>query len=195
MGVPKMKTKVSVEDYLAGEIISPIRHEYIDGEVYEMAGGSDNHNRILLDLAGILNANLRGSRCEVFSSDIKIRATRTVYYYPDLLVSCEENPDDSHFRNEPILIIEITSPSTRGIDRREKLLFYQAMASVQEYLIVEQDKMKAEVHRRQPNGGWMTHYFNESSDTVELQSINLTIPLPDLYVRVKLKPYVPFDED
>ena len=80
----------------------------------------------------------------------------------------------------------MTSPSTRQIDRREKLLFYLQMPSVQEYVIVEQHKMSVEVHRRQPNGGWITYFFTEASDVVELESVDLSFPLPDIYRRVKL---------
>lgn len=195
MGLPKLKTKLSVEDYLEGEKVSPIRHEFVDGEVYAMAGGSDNHNRIVGEIVTTLSMHLRGSKCEPFFGDIKVRVTSKVYYYPDVLVSCEENPDDPYFRNNPILIIEVTSPSTKKIDRREKLLFYQQMPSVQEYVVVDQHKMNVEVHRRQPNGGWITYYFNEKSDIVELASVDLTIPLPDLYRRVQFDKNARRDED
>ncbi len=187
MGLPKLKTKISVEDYLEGETISPVKHEYIEGEVYAMAGTSDDHNRIVGELITLLTAHLRDSKCEPFFGDIKVRVTKKVYYYPDVLVSCEENPEDPYFRNQPILIIEVTSPSTENIDRREKLLFYQQMPSVQEYAVVDQHKMNVEVHRRQPSGGWITYYFNERSEVVELASVELFIPLPDLYRRVQFQ--------
>ncbi len=187
MGIPKLKTKISVEDYLKGEMISPVRHEYIDGEVYAMAGSSDAHNVILGELYSLLLNHLRGSKCEPFFREIKVRVTKKVIYYPDILVSCEENPDDPYFRNHPSLIIEITSPSTENIDRREKLLFYQQMPSVLEYAVVDQHKMNVEVHRRQPNGGWITYYFNESSEIVELNSVDLSIPLPEIYRRVQFE--------
>ncbi len=187
MGLPKLKTKISVENYLEGEIISPSKHEYIEGEVYAMAGASDNHSRIVTALVTLLSTHLRNSKCEPFSNDIKVRVTKTVYYYPDILVSCEENPEDSYFRNQPILIIEVTSPSTENIDRREKLLFYQLMPSVQEYVVVDQHRMNVEVHRRQPNGGWITYYFNESREIVEFSSVELSIPLPELYRRVRFE--------
>lgn len=187
MGLPKLKTKITVEEYLEGERISPVKHEYIEGEVYAMAGTSDNHNRIVGNLVALLSNHLHDSRCESFFSDIKVQVTQNVYYYPDLLVSCEENPDDSYFRNQPILIIEVTSRSTENVDRREKLLFYQQMPSVQEYTVVDQYKMSVEVHRRQPNGSWITYYFNERSDVVELASVELQIPLPEIYRRVQFE--------
>lgn len=188
MGVPKLKLKVSVEDYLAAEIPSPVRHEYVDGEVFAMAGSSDNHNLIAGEFVFALKSRLRGSRCKVFFNDIKVRVTSRIYYYPDILVSCEERPENPYFRNEPVLIIEITSPSTERVDRREKLLYYQSMPSLAEYVVADQDKMNVEVHRRQPNGGWLTYYFNEPTDVVELQSVNLTIPLPELYAQIQFQP-------
>ncbi len=187
MGLPKLKTKISVEDNLEGEKISPAKHEYVEGEIYAMAGTSGNHNLIAGEIYGLLLNHLRSSKCQPFFGDIKVRVTKTVYYYPDVLVSCEENPEDPYFRNQPILIIEVTSPSTENIDRREKLLFYQQMPSVQEYVVVDQHTMNVEVHRRQANGGWITYYFNEASETVELASVELQIPLPDLYRRVQFQ--------
>ena len=185
MGLVKLKTKISVEDYLEQEKISQVRHEYIEGEIYAMAGASDNHSRIVINLTTNLSVHLRDSKCEPFSNDIKVRATQNVYYYSDILVSCEENPESSYFRNQPILIIEVTSPSTKHIDRREKLLFYQQMSSVREYVIIDQHKMNVEVHRRQPNGGWITYFFNESKETVEFASVELSLPITEIYRRVK----------
>ncbi len=187
MGLPKLKTKISVQEYLEGEKISPVKHEYIEGEVYSMAGASDAHNLIAGELYSILHNHLRSSKCQPFIGDIKVRVTQNVYYYPDILVSCEEDPEDPYFRNEPILIIEVTSPSTENIDRREKLLFYQHMASVQEYVIVDQHKMNVEVHRRQPNGGWITYYFTQKDEVVDLTSVELSIPITEIYRRVQFQ--------
>lgn len=187
MGLAKLKTKISVEDYLAGEAVSSIKYEYIYGEVYAMAGTSDNHNRIVGSLYSAFLNHLRNSRCEPFMGDIKVRVSPNVYYYPDVLISCEENPENSYFRNEPVLIVEVVSPSTQEIDRREKLLFYQQMPSVQEYAVIEQQKKLVEIHRRQPDGRWITYYFNQSDETAEFQSIELTLPLDEIYQRVKFE--------
>jgi len=185
MGLAKLKTKISVESYLEGERISPVKHEYVYGEVYAMAGTSDNHNRIAGSIyAGLLNG-LRNSRREPFMGDIKVRVSANVYYYPDVLVSCEETVEDAHFRNEPILIIEVISPSTEHIDRREKLLFYQQMPSLQEYVVVEQKKIAVEIHRRHPNGSWITYFFNHNDEEVEFQSVEMTMKLEEIYRRVK----------
>lgn len=185
MGVLKLKTKISVEDYLEGEKISPVKHEYVEGEVYSMAGTSDTHNLIAGDIYALLLIHLRNSQCQPFIGDIKVRVTQKVYYYPDILVSCEENPEDSHFRNSPILIIEVTSPSTEHIDRREKLLFYQHMPSVQEYAVVDQHKINIELHRRQTNGTWITYFFDASDEEIEFQSVGLTLSIGEIYRRVR----------
>lgn len=187
MGLPKLKTKISVQEYLEGEKISPVKHEYIEGEVYAMAGASDAHNLIAGELYSILHNHLRNSKCQPFFGDIKVRVTKNVYYYSDILVSCEESPEDPYFRNEPILIIEVTSPSTENIDRREKLLLYQHMASVQEYAIVDQHKMNVEVHRRQPNGGWITYFFTQKDEIVDLESVEMSIPITEIYRRVQFQ--------
>ncbi len=185
MGLLKLKTKTSVEDYLETEKISPVKREFVKGEVYAMAGTSDKHNLITGDLYAALLTHLRDSDCQPFFGDIKVRVTKNVYYYPDVLVSCEEDPENPYFRNAPILIIEVTSPSTETTDRREKLLFYQQMPSVQEYVIVSQAKIGVEIHRRQPDGRWITYYFDHEDKEIELQSVGLTVALAEIYRRVR----------
>jgi Uma2 family endonuclease len=184
MVLPKFKAQISVEEYLEGEKNSPVRREYFYGEVYAMAGATDNHNRIVVEMATLLNMHLRGSRCEPFVGDIKVRVNPNVYYYPDILVSCEENPEDAHFRNEPILIVEVTSDSTKEINRREKRAAYLQMPSVQEYVIVEQKKMLVEIHRRQFNGRWLTHFYNRPDEEFEFVSIDLKMTVAEIYRRI-----------
>ena len=187
MGLPKLKTKISVEDYLEGEKFSSVKHEYIEGEVYGMAGTSNNHSRISINLTTVLSNHLRDSPCEPFAGETKVRAAINIFYYPDVLVSCEESEQDSYFRNNPILVIEITSPSTAHIDRREKLFAYQRIASVQEYAVVDQHRMNVELHRRQPSGTWITYFFDASDDEIEFQSVSLTLPITEIYRRVRFE--------
>lgn len=187
MGLAKLKTKISVADYLEGEKTSPVKYEFVYGEVYAMAGTSDNHNRIVNEIVARLVVHLRDSRCEPFSGEIKVRVSPNVYYYPDVLVSCEESPENPYFRNEPILIVEVISPSTEHIDRREKLLFYQQMPSLQEYVVIEQKKISIEVHRRRSDGTWITYFFNHNDDEVEFQSVDLTMKIKEIYRRVKFE--------
>jgi Uma2 family endonuclease len=195
MGLLKFKTKISVEDYLEGEKVSPVRHEYFHGEVYAMAGASDNHGRISGNIFVALSLHLRNSSCEPFTHDTKVRVTPSVYYYPDILVTCEENPENPYFRNNPILIIEIVSKSTERIDRREKVFLYQQIESLQEYVVVDQYRQKIQVHRRQENGGWITYFFDEADEVVELSSIDLNIPLREIYRRVTFEPNANRDDE
>jgi Uma2 family endonuclease len=117
---------LSVLEYLEAEAKSEIRHEYIDGEVFAMAGGSRNHNRICLNIASRLSSHLRGSKCNVFMSDMKVKVkslqqNKNIFYYPDVIATCNLQDQDQFIVNSPCLIIEVLSPSTEMIDRREKL--------------------------------------------------------------------------
>ncbi len=185
MGLPKLKTKTSVADYLESEKTSAFKREYVEGDVYAMAGASDNHGRIVVNITTALSIHLRDSPCEPFSGDTKVRVSSKIYYYPDVLVSCEENPENPFFRNEPIMIVEVASPSTARTDRSEKLLYYLQMPSLREYVIIDQYRMNVEIHRRQPDESWITYYFDEPDETVEFASVELTLPLAEIYRRVK----------
>lgn len=158
----KLKTKTSVEEYFKGEEFSQIKHEYINGEVYAMAGASDRHHRICANLFIKLDSHLAQSRCEAFMAEMKLKADEKTFYYPDVFVSCDKIKPSAFYREEPILVVEVVSPSTRQTDRREKLRVYQHIPSVQEYIIIEQDKIQVEIHRRQPDGRWITYFYNQN---------------------------------
>lgn len=189
MGFAKLKTKISLEDYLGGEEISQTKHEYINGEVYAMAGASDRHYRISMNIATKLDAHLAQSDCEAFMAEMKLKADEKTFYYPDVFVSCDKVKPSSFYREEPILIIEVVSPSTRQTDRREKLRAYQQIPTVQEYVILEQEKMLVELHRRQPDGRWITYFYNEGDldEEIEFQSVGLKFNLEVIYNRVNFK--------
>ncbi len=187
MGVPKLKTKISAEEYLQEELVRETRNEFVNGEVYAMAGASDRHHRIAANLFTILDAHLDASECDVFITEIKLRVREDTFYYPDVFVACDKTPKSQYYREHPILIIEVASPSTRQIDRREKLNAYQQIPSVQEYVVIEQDKLHVELHRRQPNGNWITYFYNDNDLDVdiEFQSVGLKTNLDEIYRRVK----------
>ena len=187
MGLPKLKTKISAETYLAQEKEGATRSEFISGEVYAMAGSSDRHQFICSNLFVQLFEHLRDAvKCRVFMMDMKVRVNKEKYYYPDILVACDENPTDPYFREETVLIVEVASPTTRETDRREKLQAYQQMPSVQEYVLIEQDKMHIEIHRRQPNGTWITYFYNRNDreETIRFESVGLSTSLDAIYDRV-----------
>jgi Uma2 family endonuclease len=114
---------ISIDDYLAGELASEVRHEYVDGEVYARVGASKRHNRIVLALASVLRSHLAGGPCATFVADIKVKVGRS-FYYPDIVVSCHGDEGDQHYETEPLLIVEVLSESTEARDRFEKRMAY-----------------------------------------------------------------------
>jgi len=187
MGYAKLKAQISVEEYISGEQISQIRHEFLAGEVYAMAGASQNHNRIAMNLSNALSRHLENSRCETYAEGMKVKIVEDVFYYPDVLVTCEGNFNNPYYSESPVLIIEVTSPSTSQIDRREKLRAYQQMPSIQEYVIVNQDQIAVEIHRRQTDGRWITYFFDRNDEDFTLESVELTLPLTEVYRRVNFE--------
>ncbi len=184
MGHAKLKAKLNIDDYIEGEEVSPVRHEYLYGEVYAMAGVSQSHSRITRNLVNRLSSHLGDSPCEAYSENIKVHPSPEVFYYPDVIVTSEGDFKNKFVCDEPKLIIEVTSPSTIQIDRREKLFAYQKMASVQEIVVVDQEKIKIELHRRLAEGQWITYFFNENDSEFDLQSVDMKIEVSAVYSRV-----------
>lgn len=175
--------RIDIEQYLAGEQHSEIRHEYIDGQVYAMGGASDRHGLITNALAFALTPAARQRRCQLFSADMKLRlniADKTVFYSPDLLLSCDPTDRDAYFRSRPCLIVEVLSETTERIDRREKLLAYQTLPSLREYLLVAQDSRRVEVYRRSLD--WFPEYFVAGS--VRLDCLDIDLELDAIYADV-----------
>lgn len=146
---------LTVEEYLELEERSTVKHEYVGGEIYALAGASDRHNRISGKIYRRLADAADGGPCRVYMSDMRLRLEDDTFYYPDVMVVCEplesENPT---FQREPCLVVEVVSPSTESIDRREKLAVYKKVESLQAYLIVAQDREWIEHYRRDENGTW-----------------------------------------
>lgn len=186
MSVPRKLQRLSVAEYLEAEKDSPVRHEYVDGQIFAMAGASDRHNRIAINFTGMLDDKLGDGPCEVFMADMKIWVSETVYYYPDVVVACDGPGADEYYRKQPRLIIEVSSPGTERIDRSEKLLAYKQMKSLKEYVIVAQDQVHVEVFRRGRGDHWRWELLTELSDELRLESVGLTLTVADVYRRVKL---------
>ncbi|MBH1970479.1 Uma2 family endonuclease [Moraxellaceae bacterium AER2_44_116] len=171
---------ISEAEYLTGEKLSDIKHEYIDGEVYAMAGASASHNRLTLNVARKIGNHLEGKPCQPYVSDMKVK-TGSKYFYPDVLVDCSNLPDDSHFTESPTLIVEVLSKSTRRMDETTKRIAYQQIATLQEYILIEQDFVDVEVVRR--SRGWQSERFY-LGDAITFESIGLTLTVEDIYERV-----------
>ncbi len=171
---------ISEAEYLAGEKIAEIKHEYIDGEVFAMAGASASHNRLSLNIATAFNVYLAGKPCQPYISDMKVNIG-TKYFYPDVLVDCSGLNDDSHVTQSPTLIVEVLSKSTRRTDETIKRIAYTQINTLLEYVLIEQDFVDIEVIRRR--NGWQSEHFY-LGDSVTFEAIGLTLMVEEIYDRV-----------
>jgi Uma2 family endonuclease len=180
--------RVSVEEYLALERRSETKSEYLNGEIFAMAGASRLHNRIVLNLGISLDGQLKNRGCEIFVSEMRVSIpSADLITYSDVVVSCR-NP---RFADEgadtllnPTLIIEVLSPSTESYDRGKKFASYRTLSSLAEYLLLAQDQVSAEHYVKQSNGGWLLTEANRVEDVLDLPSIGCTLALRDVYDRV-----------
>jgi Uma2 family endonuclease len=174
---------ITVEEYLKLEQDAEIRHEYVAGQVYAMAGASEAHNLIVGNIFALLRPHLRGSSCRSFVSDMKVKVKTQqadIFYYPDLLVTCDPNDNKKYFKTNPSLIVEVLSDSTETTDKREKRLNYQTIESLQEYVLVSQDEIKVEVYRKDNQGNWTVETLGKNDD-LTLDSVGLTLTMADIY--------------
>lgn len=173
---------MSWEEYLAFEVQSPCRHEYVNGTVYAMSGASLAHNRIAQELVVAFRTHLRGGPCEPFflEAKLEIRTGRDqIMYFPDVLVSCRpEDRTDQAVRN-PKLVVEILSKSTQHIDRREKAMTYQRVEAIEEYALIAQSQPRIIVHRRAED--WRPMLYSSLDARVEFRSMGLHLPLAQIY--------------
>jgi Uma2 family endonuclease len=176
--------RISVEEYLAGELVSEIKHEYEDGYVYAMAGASKNHQSIADNVLGEIRQHLKTMRCRPFGSDIKVKVG-TKFYYPDMMVVCEDKSNSRYYTESPVLIVEVLSDSTKQRDKTVKKLAYQSLPSLQEYVLIEQDFVDVEVCRRSTN--WQSQHYL-AGDKVWLESIDFTLPIEEVYRWVEIEP-------
>lgn len=182
---------VSVEDYLASEAESPVKHEYRDGVIYAMAGGRNAHHRIAGNTFGQLYIGLRGKKCQPFNSDTKIRIrlfTGTRFYYPDASVICEPKSGDLTFQDAPVVILEVTSASTRRTDLGEKKDAYLAIPSLAVYLVAEQCEPVVIAFRRTPDGEFLREVYADLDRVIPLPEIGMDLALADLYEGVEFLP-------
>jgi Uma2 family endonuclease len=183
MTEPQKLAKLTVEEYLAFEESATVRHEYVDGQIFAMTGGSVAHNVIALNIATLLRTHLKGKGCSVFVSDIKASIkSLNRFYYPDVMVDCGIVDKRSVYTSTPSLIFEILSKSTAATDRREKLHAYQHIPSLKQYVIVHQSRKRLEVYRR-VDEVWTVQELC-SSDRLIIDSckdIEIVVPVTEIY--------------
>lgn len=173
---------IAEQDYLAGEKLSAERHEYLDGQVYLMAGASKRHSEIAVNLTTALRLGSRKTSCKVYAADMKVRVLgRKAYYYPDVVVSCEQDDADDYYLETPCLIIEVLSESTAKRDRSEKLLAYMNIPTLRAYLLVEQDKAELEFFYKNTDGGWWVETFSGLEAVIQLPCPAISLSLAEIY--------------
>lgn len=182
------KTVLSPEDYLAFERRSEFRHEFYKGEIFQMSGASRKHNAIVFDLAVHIGNRLRGKNCQGFASDMRVHIPLTgLYTYPDVVIAGGE-PEflDDEFDTllNPVVLIEVLSPTTADYDRGEKFRHYQSIESLREYLLIAQDEIRAEHLIKQPDGRWAVSEYTSPEMNISLPSIEITLQLSEIYDRV-----------
>lgn len=179
-------TSVSASDYLAVEHAGGARHEFVAGHVFTREGARDVHNTIALNVALHLRKTLRSESHRVFMSEIVLHvAGADAYYYPDVFVTCDARDTDPYIKRYPTLVIEVLSPRTEGVDRREKLRNYRMLETLKEYAIIAVDEARVEIYRLEPGSEWH-HYVYGSDEIVELSSVNIKLPLGEIYEGVVL---------
>ena len=188
IAIPQQPAKMTIEEYLPWELDQDIRYEYINGEVFAMTGGTIPHNDITLNLYTFLHPHLRPRACRINVSDVKVQISPNgPYFYPDLIVSC--HPEDINARKfiqNPKLIVEVLSPGTSGRDRGEKFRYYLTMPTLQEYILIDSEKISVERYCRGEGRMWL-YYPYSSGDIVTLSSIEFEFPIEMLYDGVGLE--------
>lgn len=181
MQVAHQKSLMSEQDYLTGEMESDIKHEFVEGTVYAMAGASRNHERIVQNISRMFGNHLLNSPCEPFGSDMQLKTPSGQFRYPDFMVVCDDNIDNDRYVQAPVILVEVLSRSTRKTDEQIKRIEYINIASLKEYVIIEQDVADITVYRKSDQ--WRpTHYF--LGDEIHFESLELSLSVADIYHRV-----------
>lgn len=186
---------LSPEQYLSYEEASPIKHEYRDREVYAMAGASDAHVTIALNLAVGLRSHVRGTGCRVYLSDMKAHINaNNRFFYPDVMVTCDDRDQaTATYKQFPCLIVEVLSASTEAFDRGDKFADYQSLESLQEYVLINAKRQRIECFRRS-EGRWVLETYTATNETFTLSSINYEGEMAAIYEDVIFDPPTPEPE-
>lgn len=190
MSAAKKLNLISVDDYLAGELVSPIKHEYLGGVVYAMAGARNLHNIIVTNTLVALGSRLRGRKCRPFNSDTKVRVrlpTQVRFYYPDTQVVCRPNPPEDSYQDEPAVLVEVLWAKTRRIDEGEKKDAYLTIPSLAVYLLVEQETAAVVAFRRTEHG-FVRDVYEGLDAVIPLPEIDTELPLAEMYEAVEFQP-------
>jgi Uma2 family endonuclease len=178
---------ISIEEYLAGELVAKEKHEYSAGRVYAMVGARNTHNRISVAMISSFGRQLRGRPCEPFNSDTKVRVrmpTHTRFYYPDGMIVCDPNSGRDSFQDQPVVIAEVISESTRRIDEGEKRDAYLTIPTLSTYLLIESTSPRVLVYQADGAGGFHEAAYAGLDAVVPLPAVGISLALSELYERV-----------
>ncbi len=182
---------VTEEQYLALDRAAEVRNEFLDGEMIAMSGGSMRHARLQQNISSELYICLRGTQCEAFGPDFRVRVSRRMYAYPDVSVVCGK-PILADERQDillnPVVIFEILSPSTEKYDRGVKFQLYRTIDFLKNYVLVDQNQVRIEHYSRETDNTWTLHDHDKLHDEVEIASLGVSLPLNRIYDRVELPP-------
>ncbi len=190
---PHSEAFYTVEEYLSFDKASELRNEYMAGQIVAMTGASREHNLVNSNVSRELNTQLRGKPCETYSNDMRVQTKAPDYYYPDTVVVCGEpqliKPEGVDTLLNPTVIIEVLSKSSEADDRGGKFIEYRTLASLKDYILISQNKMRVEHYARQPDDKWTLVEDASSGDqTIRIESINCELSLADIYERVEFPP-------
>lgn len=179
---------MSVEAYLVWEPQQETRYEYVHGEVFAMTGGTIPHNDIAINLLTILLPQIRSKGCRLNMADVKLQIEVSgLYYYPDLIVSCDPRDLNARkFIQFPKLIVEVLSPGTADKDRGNKFRDYQSIPTLQEYLLIDSEKISAECYRRGEGRMWLYYPYN-AGDTIALESLGINLAIEQMYAGINFE--------
>jgi Uma2 family endonuclease len=184
--LPTSDAFIAVEEYLATEPFSEVKREYLGGIVYAMAGASEAHNIIAMNLYVALGTRLRGKPCQPFGSDMKLKLRSsgdTYLYYPDAMIACDPTDSGHGWRERPAVLFEIISDDTRHTDEREKRFAYRQLASLQAYVRIEQTRPEAVLESRAEDG-WKAERLIGLDAVLKLPAVQIDLPLSELYERL-----------
>ncbi len=167
---------IAVDEYLRRESTNDVRHEFVDGVLYAQASASRRHNRIVVNVARRIGDAAERAGCELMIADVKLRVTERIFYYPDIMVVCDQSDDDALIASKPCLVVEVLSPRTQEIDRRDKLCAYRQLASLEHYLIISQDEALVEWWSRSDAAHWqMTELRGEDVILLSCPAVELSL--------------------
>ena len=178
-----VKEQTTRSEYLDFDETSAEKHEFYDGQIFAMSGGTFNHSTIGLNIATVLRSQLRGKPCQPMNSDMRVHTPSGLDTYPDISAFCGEPElsDKDRTLNNPVVIVEVLSPSTRSYDRGDKFWHYRSIASLQDYLLIDSESVYVEHHHRQNKDEWLLHEYRDLGDSIMLDALGLTLSLQSFY--------------